>query len=79
MSKRYAIDLDVEKCISCGACAVACMDQNDLDVERGQVPFRNVFDMEQPLGEGVSFSHLSLSCMHSVSYTHLTLPTILLV
>ena len=24
MSKRYAIDLDVSKCVSCGACAVAC-------------------------------------------------------
>ncbi len=64
MSKRYAIDLDAEMCISCGACAVACMDQNDLDVESGQIPFRNVFDLELPSGKGVSFSHLSLACMH---------------
>ena len=30
--KRY-IDLDLEKCSACGACAVACMDQNDIDIQ----------------------------------------------
>ena len=64
MSKRYAIDLDVSKCVSCGACAVACMDQNDLKVKEGARPFRNVFDMERQEGEGTVYSHLSLACMH---------------
>ena len=62
--KRYAIDLDVTKCVSCGACAVACMDQNDMDLPAGQRPFRNVFDMEYSEEKGVRFSHLSLACMH---------------
>lgn len=44
--KKYAIDLDITKCISCGACSIACMDQNDFQVQEGQRPFRNVFDLE---------------------------------
>lgn len=40
--KRYAIDLDMSKCISCSACVVACMDQNDIELQSGQRPFRNV-------------------------------------
>lgn len=39
--KRY-IDLDLEKCSACGACAVACMDQNDIDIQT-EIPFRHVF------------------------------------
>lgn len=62
--KRYALDLDVSKCISCGACAVACMDQNDIDLPKGQKPFRSVFDMEEMEHGKVTFSHLSLACMH---------------
>ena len=62
--KRYAIDLDVSKCISCSACVVACMDQNDIDLPRGQKPFRNVFDMEGKGDKGTTYSHLSLACMH---------------
>ena len=67
--KRYAIDLDMTKCVSCSACVIACMDQNDIDVKAGQRPFRNVFDMERQepgAGETVSYSHLSLACMHCV-------------
>jgi len=61
---RYAIDLDMSKCISCGACAIACMDQNDINLTAGQKPFRNVFDMEEQKDGKVSYSHLSLACMH---------------
>lgn len=63
MKKRYAIDLDLPRCISCGACAVACMDQNDLDVA-SQRPLRNVFDTEREADGTVRFSHLSLACLH---------------
>lgn len=62
--KRYAIDLDLSRCVSCGACVVACMDQNDLDLSAGQKPLRNVFDMERGERGGIRFSHLSLACMH---------------
>lgn len=63
MSKRYAIDLDMSKCVTCGACVVACLDQNDIDVD-AQKPFRNVFDLERQKGGEVRFGHLSLACMH---------------
>ena len=49
--KRY-IDLDLEKCSACGACAVACMDQNDIDIQT-EIPFRHVF-------MAVSYTHLTL-------------------
>ena len=62
--KKYAIDLDITKCISCGACSVACMDQNDFQVKEGQRPFRNVFDLEMEQKGNVKYSHLSLACMH---------------
>lgn len=61
---RYAIDLDMSKCISCGACSVACMDQNDFVPDADQRPFRNVFDAERKDGDTVEYSHLSLACMH---------------
>lgn len=61
---RYAIDLDLSKCVSCGACAVACMDQNDISIAAGQRPPRSVFDLEFRRDGTVRFSHLSLACMH---------------
>ncbi|MDO4267509.1 MAG: 4Fe-4S dicluster domain-containing protein [Eubacteriales bacterium] len=62
--KRYAIDLDLSRCISCGACMIACMDQNDTDVEGGFSPFRQVFDTEEETAEGRRYSHISIACMH---------------
>lgn len=62
--KRYVIDLDMSKCVSCGACTVACMDQNDFVVQDGRRPRRNIFDMEQLEDGKVCFHHLSLGCMH---------------
>ena len=42
----WKIELDISRCCACGACAIACMDQNDFQVKEGQRPFRNVFDLE---------------------------------
>lgn len=61
--KRYMIDLNVDACISCGACAIACMDQNDIQVSE-ETPFRTVFDLESSKSGKTSYSHISLSCMH---------------
>lgn len=61
--KRYMIDLNTDVCISCGACAVACMDQNDIDVKK-ELPFRNVFDLETCKNGQVIYGHISLACMH---------------
>lgn len=60
---KMIFDLDMEKCVACGACAIACMDQNDIAPEKGEVPYRWVGTLEPVLGGG-KFSYLSVSCMH---------------
>ena len=60
---KLYLDLDMEKCSACGACAVACMDQNDYDPKAGSAPFRTIFEMEHGDGKPV-FTHYSVACMH---------------
>ncbi len=55
------IDLDIQKCSACGACAIACMDQNDLDMTGGASPFRVVSDLEEKNG---GFQYYSIACFH---------------
>lgn len=61
---KLILDLDLEKCIACGACSVACMDQNDIDVTEGEMPFRTVFAMEKGRRDAVEYLCLSMACMH---------------
>lgn len=49
-----------EKCSACGACAVACMDQNDIDIPGGETPFRLVARREV---NGTS-EYSSSACRH---------------
>lgn len=56
------IDLDISRCCACGACAVACMDQNDIDVDRGPRPFRSIFRDDS--GNGPFPGYFSIACMH---------------
>ena len=60
---KMIFDLDLDKCVACGACAIACMDQNDIHPELGEAPYRWVGALEPSLAGG-RFSYLSLSCMH---------------
>lgn len=57
---ELVFDLDISRCSACGACAVACMDQNDIDIKHGFTPFRAVFDLER----NGKFAYMSISCMH---------------
>lgn len=57
--KKYLF-FDREKCSACGACALACMDQNDVDIPAGEQPFRHTFVLEQ----NRELSFYSVSCMH---------------
>ena len=58
--KKYLF-FDSAKCSACGACALACIDQNDVDVASGQQPFRHTFTLENKQGD---LSFYSVSCMH---------------
>lgn len=58
---RMIFDLDMDKCVACGACAVACMDQNDIWPDRGDKPYRRIGTLEQ---KGAELKYLSLACMH---------------
>ena len=42
--KKIVFDFDPQKCSACGACAIACMDQNDVDEEAGMQSYRKVYE-----------------------------------
>ena len=56
-----------EKCVGCYASAVACMDQNDIDLAAGQIPFRNVVSYEGEKEGEVWTAHVSMACQHCES------------
>lgn len=64
MGKQYAIDLDPRLCVACGACAVACMDQNDVEPDGPMDMFRKIAVSEKGNGLTTRFVYLSLACMH---------------
>ena len=56
---RHWIELNEDRCIACGACAVACMDENDLDF-----PVRRCTVTETGEGMTVTVRYRSESCLH---------------
>lgn len=62
-TKKVIFDLDMDKCVACGACAIACMDQNDIKPDEGEKPFRTVGNAE-PVAIGDKIRFLSSGCMH---------------
>ena len=60
---KVIFDLDMDKCVACGACAIACMDQNDIWPDRGDKPFRTVGTLEPFPGSG-RIGYFSIACMH---------------
>ena len=60
---KMIFDLDIDKCVACGACAIACMDQNDCKPEEGEKPFRTVGNAE-PFTKDDVIRFMSVGCMH---------------
>lgn len=59
---KMIFDLDMDKCVACGACAVACMDQNDLWPDKGDKPYRRIGTLERSCGGEIKY--FSMACMH---------------
>ena len=57
---KIRFEFDEKKCSACGACVIACMDQNDVDVEAGQQPYRRVLQYER----APDLVSLSVACLH---------------
>lgn len=59
-----SIYLDIDLCVGCGACSVACMDQNDVYPEKGQTAFRRIYQVEEGQFPNASIMYVSAACMH---------------
>ena len=55
--------LKIELCTGCGACAVACLDHNDIDVDR-QPALRRILPVEEGQFPNASIAYVSAACLH---------------
>lgn len=61
---KYRFQFDENKCVNCGSCSVACMDQNDLFPEKGDIAYRRCYTIEDRENGCVRMRYLSTGCMH---------------
>ena len=58
---RILFNMDQELCSGCGACVVACMDQNDYDASSGEEPLRRLHQYEKN-GKPVAYTDACVHC-----------------
>ncbi len=56
-------DIDLKRCVGCYACVVACMDQNDTDVDEEE-RFRDISVIRPAYSSDGKLRYVSLACMH---------------
>ena len=62
MANQYAFYLDVQRCIDCYACEVACKQWKGIDA--GTVSLRKVIEVTSGKFPSVKRTFISMSCMH---------------
>lgn len=60
---RKILMIDASRCVGCGACAVTCMDQNDLFPEREETSYRRIYQIEDSR-QPESVQYISTGCLH---------------
>ena len=65
----YKIQFDPERCVACGACTVACMDQNDILMQEGvdlheDHFIRKTYTTEVEMDGAVQIGYFSTACQH---------------
>jgi len=63
-SMEKTIYLDTGICSGCGACVVACMDQNDIYPEKGSPALRRVYAVEEGQSPDARIVYVSVACQH---------------
>lgn len=61
---NYSFYIDFKRCSGCYACAVACMDQNDLNLQGGDRPYRKVYKYEKGNYPEEQITFMTFACMH---------------
>lgn len=61
---EFALHCLADRCVGCGACVVACLDQNDLEPENGDQSFCRLIQLESEDPAEPPVSYRSMSCRH---------------
>lgn len=61
MNKQYGFAVDVERCIGCYSCAMACKNQNQLDPG---MTWRKLFPLDESMYPHAERAFYSLACNH---------------
>lgn len=64
ITMSFKFVFDAEKCCGCGACVVACVDQNDTDIQGGYPSLRRVWAEETEEDGYGSLHFFSEACHH---------------